>query len=228
MGYLPLFLNVEDAPCLVVGGGRTAHRKAVLLLEAGARVVAVSPRFTGAFVALARDFQEALALREEPYTPGDLSAYRLVFAATDDSALNKTVAEDAQRANLWVNVVDDPPLCSAICGAVLRRGPLQVAVSTGGACPTLSVALRDELSVLYPDWTGTYASVLGELRGWLRERCPEMETRKHVLRDLSSKELRDHCRDLKPEALLLKLQIEAERLLGEFSGSGRHGQASRP
>lgn len=222
MGYLPLFLNVEDELCLVVGGGHTAHRKAVLLLEAGAHVVAVSPQFTGAFDELQRRFGDALTLCTEPYAPGDLSAYRLVFAATGDSALNRTVAEDARRANLWVNVVDEPALCSALCGAVLQRGPVQAAFSTGGTCPTLAVALRDELAEEWPESIGGFADALGAVRAWLRERCPEMETRKRILDSLSSAVVRNRCRGLEPEPLLLKLQTEAEALLSDFRKADQH------
>ncbi len=213
MGYVPIFLKVDSVPCLVIGGGQTAQRKAVMLLEAGAHVVAVSPRFTEAFTEMQQRFGDALTLRTDSYVSGDLSAYRLVFAATDDSALNKTVAEDARRANLWVNVVDEPALCTALCGAVLQRGPLQVAFSTGGACPTLAVTLRDELAVQHSDWTATFALALGSLRAWLLERCPEMDTRKRVLYRLASAEIRERYRGFEPDALLVKLQAESEDLL---------------
>jgi uroporphyrin-III C-methyltransferase/precorrin-2 dehydrogenase/sirohydrochlorin ferrochelatase len=225
MGYIPLFLNVQDAACLVVGGGQTALRKAVMLLEAGARVEAVSPQFNAAFDDLQSRYGKALALRHEVYSGGDLSAFQLVFAATNRHGLNRSIAEDARRCGIWVNVVDEPELCSAICGAVLNRGPLQIAVSTGGACPTLAVALRDELGERYPDWTGVFASVLGSLRGWLLERCPEMETRKRVLYRLASVENRDRHAGLEPEALLLKLQAEVEQMLRELGVTHTDGDA---
>ncbi len=217
MGYLPLFLNVQDALCLVVGGGQTAHRKAAMLLEAGARVVAVSLQFNEAFAEMQRQFSGALELRVGPYQSGELSHYRLVFAATDNSALNQTVAEDARRANLWVNVVDEPALCSALCGAVLQRGTLQAAFSTGGACPTLSVAMRDELAAQNPEWVGTFATVLGSLRAWLLERCPQMAQRKRILYQLSSPAIRNRHQGLEAEVLLPLLQAEAEKLLQECS-----------
>ncbi len=218
MGYLPLFLNVEGVPCLVVGGGRTALRKAAMLLEAGARVDMVSPQFDAAFAELKSRFEETLVLRQEPYASSDLSMYPLVFAATSQHTVNHTVAEDARRGGIWVNVVDKPELCSAICGAELRRGPLQIAVSTGGACPTLAVALRDELAAQYPEWTGVFASALGSLRCWLRERCPETALRRQVLHRLASRDTRDRFRGLESEPLLSQLRDEAEALL---RGSGR-------
>jgi len=219
MGYIPLFLNVEDAACLVVGGGKTALRKAQMLLDAGARVVVISPRFDTTFEDLQERFGQTLTLRQEAYSTSDLSAFQLVFAATNQHDLNRTIAEDARRGGIWVNVVDEPDLCSAICGAVLQRGPLQIAVSSGGACPTLTVALRDELAVHYPDSTGTFASVLGSLRDWLRERCPQMEIRKRVMHRLASRESRErHCA-LDSGTLLLKLQTEAEELLQELGGA---------
>ncbi len=220
MGYIPLFLNVEDAACLVVGGGKTALRKAQMLLDAGARVVIISPQFDSAFADLQSRCGRALTLRQETYSTSDLSAFQLVFAATNQHALNRTIAEDARRNGIWVNVVDEPDLCSAICGAVLQRGPVQMAVSTGGICPTLAVALRDELAVQYPDTTGTFAAAMGNLRDWLREHCPEMEMRKRVLHRLASRENRDRCRGWEPAALLPKLQHDAEQLLREFGKTG--------
>ena len=218
MGYVPLFLQVQDAPCLVVGGGRTAARKAEMLLEAGARVDAVSPEFTGLFTALKARFGGALTLRAEAYASGDLAEYRLVFAATNDTSTNRAVAEDGRRANLWVNVVDEPALCTAICGAVLQRGPLQAVFSTGGTCPTLAVTLRDELAGVCPESMGPFAAALGNLRRWLVDRCPDASARREVLVRLSTAETRARLAELAGDDLARTLHAEAERLL-----AGRQG-----
>jgi len=219
MGYVPLFLNVEGARCLVVGGGQTASRKALMLLEAGAQVVAVSPRFSEAFSELQQRFRAALTLHAGTYTPQDLAGYRLVFAATDDPPTNQAVAADAKRANLWVNVVDEPELCTAICGAVLQRGPVQVAVSTGGVCPALAATLRDELAAQCPDSLDAYATVLGGLRNWLREHCPDPGMRTQILHQLASREVRDRYENLEPDALSSALKTESETLLHILTGT---------
>ena len=223
MGFLPLFLNVQDARCLVVGGGATAARKAEMLLEAGARVEAVSPEFKELFHAMKARFGDALTLRTEAYVSGDLSAYRLVFAATNDTATNRAVADDGQRANLWVNVVDEPALCTAICGAVLQRGPLQAVFSTGGTCPTLAVALRDEFSAACPESTGPFGVALGGLRRWLAERCPDASVRRAVLCRLSAAETRARLAELTGAELTGALRDEAERML-----AGRQDQMPLP
>jgi siroheme synthase (precorrin-2 oxidase/ferrochelatase) len=103
---------------------------------------------------------------------------------------------------------------------VLRRGPLQIAVSTGGVCPTLAVALRDEMEEQYTEWAGAFAAALGGLRGWLQERCPDMETRKRVLHRLASRENRDRYRQLEPESVPLALRSDAELVLREFGVTG--------
>ena len=156
MVWYPLFVRMDGRRCLVVGGGSVAHRKAAGLLEAGASVIAVSPEFSPGFDDLVARYRVYLRLERGPVLGADLSPFALVVAATDDDATNAQVAREAQRAGVWVNVVDTPDLCTAQAPAVVRRGPLQVAIHTSGEYPALSSVLREELSERFDPWFETY------------------------------------------------------------------------
>jgi precorrin-2 dehydrogenase/sirohydrochlorin ferrochelatase len=132
--YYPAVLNVRGRLCLVVGGGALAARKVKALAAAGARVTVVAPR-----VAPGWRRPAGVALKRRAFRPGDLRPRPwLVFAATDDEAVNARVSRLCAQRGIWVNVVDRPALCSFIVPAVARRGELSVAVSTGGASPALA------------------------------------------------------------------------------------------
>jgi len=213
MGWYPLFLKMDGAPCLVVGGGKVALRKIVSLLESGALVTALAPQFDSAIEDLAARSDGQLTLKRAAYEKRDLAGLALVIAATDQRDTNELVAEDAQRAGVWVNVVDEPDLCTAQAAAVARRGALQIAINTGGACPALAAALRAEIEAAYPEWYAALAEALGRLRPWLLERCEDGATRKRVLSALVSAESRTRFSDLDGDALVEALKEELVRLL---------------
>ncbi len=135
--YYPAFLDLRGKRCIVVGGGRVALRKVEGLLEAGAAVTVIAPEQ----VALPA---EVCVLRRI-YQRGDLAGARLVLAATNDASVNAEVAREAEERGILLNVVDDPAHCSFIVPALLRRGALCLAISTGGASPTLARRLREQL-----------------------------------------------------------------------------------
>lgn len=135
-GY-PVFLDLAGVDVLVVGGGPVGLRKATGLSEAGARVTVVSPDLVDGFA------DAASRIERRPYRSGEAGLYRLVITATSDPAVNARVAEDATAAGVWVNSADDPDNCTFILPAVARRGRITVAVSTGGASPSLAGRLRD-------------------------------------------------------------------------------------
>ena len=143
MAYYPICLEMAGLRCLVVGGGPVAERKVAGLLAAGARVAVVSPSATERLRDWARAGRIGLTLRE--YAAPDLAGHSLVFAATDDGRINAEVARDARAAGVPINAADDPAHCDFILPAVLARGDLTVAVSTGGASPALARVVRDEL-----------------------------------------------------------------------------------
>ncbi len=169
MRYYPVCVDMAGRACLVVGGGAVAERKASGLLESGARVTVVSPALTARLEAWAHEGQIRVIRRG--YEIGDLADQSLVFVATDDGEVNAAVAADARAAGVLINAADDPAHCDFIIPAVLTRGALTVAVSTGGASPALSRAVRDELETHFD--REDYASLLevaADARARLRER----------------------------------------------------------
>jgi precorrin-2 dehydrogenase/sirohydrochlorin ferrochelatase len=135
----PVFLDLAGVPVLVVGGGQVALRKLLGLVEAGAAVSVIAP-------AVVDGIAEVAAVQARPYATGDLAGFRLVVTATDDPAVNAQVAADARAAGVFVNSADDPENCTFILPAIARRGPITVAVSTGGVSPALASRLRDEIA----------------------------------------------------------------------------------
>ncbi len=168
MDFFPVFLQLNDRPCLVVGGGEVAERKARLLRKAGARVRVVAPSLGPGLAALRQAGE--IEHREGGFRPGDLDGVALVIAATDDAAVNREVSRLARQRGLPVNVVDAPDLCSFIVPSIIDRSPVVVAVSSGGASPVLARLLRARLETLIPASFGRLASLLGEFRQQVKQR----------------------------------------------------------
>jgi siroheme synthase-like protein len=156
----PLILtNLAHVRCVVVGGGAVAERKTRDLLEGGARPIVISPDLTESLAGWRAEGR--IAHIERVYRAGDLAGGFLAIAATDDRATNAAVAEEARGLGILVNVADDPADGNFHTAAVVRRGDLLVAVSTGGASPALTARIRRELAARYGD---EYARLLALLR----------------------------------------------------------------
>jgi siroheme synthase-like protein len=164
--YYPLCLDLRGRPCVVIGGGAVAARKVASLLECGARVTVVAPSLGPALEERYR--AGAIEARLRPYRDGDLAGAALAIAATDDATANGQVAAEARARGVLLNVVDDPARGDFIAPAVLRRGALEVAVSTGGLSPALARWVRDALKGLVPAEYGDLLPLLAELRAELR------------------------------------------------------------
>ena len=167
--HYPIFLDLTDRPCLVVGGGPVAEGKVRGLLAAGARVTVVSPTLTPLLARLAAE--GALAYRARAYEPGDLAGMALTLAASGDRAVSAAVLAEGRARGVWVNSADDPERCDFFLPALLRRGALAVAVSTGGVSPALTRAVRDALERQLPAELGALVDLVGEVRLELRERA---------------------------------------------------------
>jgi uroporphyrin-III C-methyltransferase / precorrin-2 dehydrogenase / sirohydrochlorin ferrochelatase len=159
MDYLPIFADVRNKLCLVVGGGEVARRKAGVLLEAGANVRVVAPQIEPVLAKQQRVEAIAAHFKEQ-----HLEGVTLVIAATDDRNVNRQVSELARARNIPVNVVDDPELCSFIMPAILDRSPLMVAFSSGGASPVLTRMMRGKLETMIPQNYGRLAAFAERFR----------------------------------------------------------------
>jgi siroheme synthase (precorrin-2 oxidase/ferrochelatase) len=191
-GY-PLFLNLQGERCVVFGGGKVAYRKIQALLKRGAKVTCVSKDFCGPLERLSlraprSGAKQSLRLLRRPFGPprtGSASATdgndwlkingaRLVIAATSEPSFNARVARACRRRKIWVNVVDEPGLCDFYVPAVLERGPLQIALSTGGTSPLFARRLREELGKAIPMSTGKLLEKIGKIRKKvLRKNLPQ-------------------------------------------------------
>lgn len=154
--YYPLLLSVKNQPCIVVGGGKVARRKVDSLLESGADITVIAPKFTAMPV--------QVHIIPRAFRPADLDGALLVIAATDNRDINAEIARAAKARHILVNVVDDPDLCSIILPAVLRRGALSIAISTGGASPILARKIRQQLEDSYGTEYGELVELLWRLR----------------------------------------------------------------
>jgi siroheme synthase-like protein len=145
----PIFLDLSGRRCVVVGGGEVANRKARKLLQARARVVVISPE-------IGADLESvAIEVHRRAYREGDLEGAYLVFAATNVREVNAAVTREAKERGVPVNVADKPSEGDFALPSTLRRGRLQVSVSTGGASPTLARRIRGELEEVFgPEWAG--------------------------------------------------------------------------
>ena len=186
-GHLyPLSLKLRDRPVLLVGGGAVAFRKARALWESGCRLTVVASRLSDPFRLWTED--RGVTCEERPYRDGEAGSYFLIVSATDDPSVNRRVYEDASRAQRLVNVVDQPHLCNVFVPSVLRRGALQVAVSTSGECPGLSRRIRKQLDPLFPERYTPLIERLALVRAEWKERLPTPERRKQAMERLLATE----------------------------------------
>lgn len=168
MKFLPVFMDVVNQPCLVVGGGEVAARKVALLREAGARVSVVAPILSESLAALAGS--QSIEHLSREFRPDDVSGRQLVVAATDDEKVNRDVSAACKALRIPVNVVDRPDLCSFIVPSIIDRSPLVVAVSTGGASPVLARLIRAKLETVIPASFGRLAGLVGAFRDKVKAR----------------------------------------------------------
>jgi uroporphyrin-III C-methyltransferase/precorrin-2 dehydrogenase/sirohydrochlorin ferrochelatase len=171
MDYLPIFLKLEDRLAVVVGGGDVAARKLELLRRAGARIRIVAPEAGEAVAALAASGR--IAWRQARFGAEDLEGADLVIAATDARDVNEAVAAAARARHLPVNVVDSPDLCSFIMPAIIDRGRVVAAVSTGGASPVLARLVRARIELALPQGVERLAELAASWRDRVKAALPE-------------------------------------------------------
>lgn len=180
MEFLPIFLDIRDQRCLVVGGGDVAARKTAFLLRAGARVTVLAPELSAAFdAAFSAEFAAArIVHRAASFRDEDLADCSVVIVATDDDVLSRAVAAAAGARRIPVNVVDQPALCSFILPSIIERAPLVVAVSSGGASPVVARLLRAHLESVIPAGYGRLAALAGAFRDRVKARIKPAERRR--------------------------------------------------
>jgi siroheme synthase-like protein len=166
--YYPLMLNIKGKKCVVVGGGNVALRKVKMLLDCGADITVVSPKHHLGMAKLSE--KKAIRLIHRDYKVGDMMDATLAVASTDVKEINRTVAHEAKRLGILVNVVDDPRLSSFILPSFFRRGNLTIAVSSAGKSPALARKIRSNLEKSLGKEYATLLSLISEVRSALKER----------------------------------------------------------
>ena len=169
-------LKLEGRKCLVVGGGEVGLEKVEGLLACNGEVTLVAPQAIEPLRALADEGSILWERRE--YEPRDLEGSFMAIAATNDTDVNIGVYEDAERRAMLVNVVDVPPLCNFILPAIIRTGPLAIAISTAGASPALAKRIRDQIADEYGEPYARLAIMLNDVRGWAKGTLPTYGDRK--------------------------------------------------
>ena len=187
MSLFPIFLKLEGRLCLVVGAGEIAMSKIESLLEAGARVCVVAPAARTEVRELAASGRVEWIARG--YESDDLDAKFLVVAATDQPGVNHAVYEEAVSRGVLCNAVDDPPFCDFYFGSVVRRGDLQIAISTAGESPAVAQRLRREIDAQLPEDLGPWLERLGSLRREVLALYPAGDKRKQLLHTLAQRSL---------------------------------------
>ena len=179
--YLPLHFDLKDRPVLVVGGGEIALRKIELLLKAHPVITAMAPEISPVLQELLRDGQHQLV--EAEYESGAITGKVLIIAATNNSQLNKQISDDARQANIPVNVVDAPELCTVTFPAIIDRDPMVVSVGSAGGSPVLTRYVRLLIESILPSRISQLAKYLSTRRERLTAEMPDIESRRRHTED---------------------------------------------
>jgi len=186
----PISLKLQQQPCLIVGGGHIAYRKAVLLQKAGAVISVVAPEIEARLLeivqATAGQYVQAPFNSEIP-----LRSYRLVIAATNDAGVNRQVFEDCEAENVLVNSVDDPPHCRFMVPAIIDRSPLIISVASNGTSPVLSRQIRTQLEATIPHGMGKLAEFSGKWRSAVKAKITNPDERRIFWENLYASPLKE-------------------------------------
>lgn len=207
MAYFPMFVDLTDANCLIVGGGDVALRKVNVLLDFGAKVHLVAKEISMEIAALSQE-TDHLLLEQREFTPLDLQGRALVVAATSDEELNASISMMCKEGNIPVNIVDDKEKCSFIFPSYIKEQNLVGAFSSGGNSPALTQYLRNKEKEVLTPRLGELNEMLGRWRQPIVELFPLEESRKSAFEQLIDYAL---CYDGIPT------DEEVEELLGAIS-----------
>jgi precorrin-2 dehydrogenase/sirohydrochlorin ferrochelatase len=187
MSLFPIFLKLAARPCVVIGAGNLAESKIESLKVANARVTVIAPQANERIQQMAAVGE--IEYQQRSYADGDLTGMFLVVAATDVPAVNRAVFAEATEKGVLCNAVDDPPFCDFYFPSVVRRGDLQIAISTAGDSPALAQRIRKEINAQLPLDAGEWLADLGNLRREVVAAEPLNDERKLLLHQLAQREV---------------------------------------
>jgi siroheme synthase-like protein len=187
--YYPLFLDITDKGCLVIGGGKVALRKVITLLQFNARVAVVSPVISSKLLKLDEEGKIKCFLRT--YSRKDLDNAALIFACTDNNAINNKIKKEAKIKNIPVNVVDNPDICDFIVPSIVKKGDITIAISTSGELPLLSKKLREKIEETVTDDYLEYLHIIGEFRRHLIKTVKTGRKRNMIMKKIDQMEIEE-------------------------------------
>jgi precorrin-2 dehydrogenase len=187
MRYYPIYLDIKDRNCLVVGGGSVGTRKVEMLLACGAKVTVVSIDAAETLKKLSKS--GVIQLKEQPFQSADLDNVFLVIGATDNEDLNFKIHAEAQRRGMLCNIADRPDVCNFILPSIVNRGDLIIAISTSGKSPAFAKKLRKQLEAQFGGEYAEFLDLMGAIRKKLLSKDHEPEAHKHLFEQLIQKDL---------------------------------------
>ena len=217
MEFLPIFLNIRDRKCVVVGGGAIALRKALLLTRAGARLQIVADSVSESLAELGDAY--LVEFTRESFNSSHLEGAALVIAATDDPEVNRLISDAASEKGIPVNVVDQPALCTFILPAVVNRSPIVIAVSSSGNSPVLTRKLKELTEVMLPERIGEFAEILGSFRERVKNRIGKFADRVRYWEDLLESDIPELVYSGNSSAAIKRIE-ESLLLFGQESTVG--------
>jgi precorrin-2 dehydrogenase/sirohydrochlorin ferrochelatase len=215
MRYYPVFLDIQNRNCLVVGGGDVGRRKVLMLLNCGAVVTVVSPTADEKLLELAAN--NLIELINRPYQASDLDGMFLVIGATNNDKLNLQIKRDTEHLNILCNIADRPEACNFILPSVVNKGDLVIAISTSGKSPAFAKKLRKDLDKKFGQEYAEFLKLMGAIRDNHLSQHHEPEDHKQLFEQLIDRGLIDMIRDQKKEAI--------NALLSEILGKGYEFEA---
>lgn len=218
MRYYPVYLDIKDRDCLVIGGGSVGTRKVLTLLACGANVTVISSDATERLRELSNN--GVIKLKKRPFQTADLDGRFLVIGATDNQELNFKIHAEAEGRGLLCNIADRPEACNFILPSIVNRGDLTIAISTAGKSPAFAKKLRKQLDVQFGDEYGEFLHLMGAIRKKLLSQDHKPEFHKHLFERLIESDLVQMIRNRETaniDALLLEILgegFELESLTG--------------
>lgn len=218
MDFLPIFLNIKNRSCIVIGGGEIAARKVALLLKAGAMVTVCAPELTPPLAELAAAGQ--IAHRRKKFHESFLDDGVLAIAATDDAEVNRQVSEAASARHIPVNVVDRPELCSFIMPSIIDRSPIVAAVSSGGTSPVLARVIRARLESLIPASYGRLAQLVAQFRDRVKVKFTHINHRRVFWEEVLQGPIAELVYSGQDQAACAALERKLEAAVGDLAHLG--------
>ena len=214
MKYYPIFLDVRNRHCLVVGGGSVGVRKTLTLLDCGAEVTVVSPKISRKLTELSK--KEPLIIEKRPFKFSDLKDKFLVIGATDNQELNQQIHAESERLDILCNIADQPEACNFILPSIVKKGDLVIAISTSGKSPAFAKKLRKDLEKQLGSEYAVFLELMGAIRKKLLAKDHEPEVHKPIFEELINRGLIEMIKDRREKDVnLLLLEVLGEGYIFE-------------